>query len=254
VDSDPQGKGGPWLLSSLSMKILARAIIQPELSFHNAEVARQWSVRSLHFNHHEFFHAACRSFLACPLPAHLQAGQTPVRSPYLVDQQLPKKQKKGTPASTAPDFISSTPLCQLTAALPANANLITLALRAMPPGKRVPRLIDTAGESLICFRSICPSPPNRCRMSTCGSASKRRTRLLPVLHINQEQSRFYAPAQPPYDMCVPFLKTNFLHRISHNLPPAPRLWQSEILDISTWTSHLYIPTTVNCHNRNSCTM
>jgi hypothetical protein len=28
-------------------------------------------------------------------------------------------------------------------------------------------------------------------------------------------------------------------------------WQGEILDISTWTTHLCIPATVNCHNHNS---
>jgi hypothetical protein len=167
--------------------------IQPALSFHDAEVVRQWLVRSLHVNHHEFFHRPppaghFRQVALPPLPPNRQVGQAPIGSPYLVDQPPPKKQKKETPALTpaltVPDFISSTPLCQPTAALPAYANLINLALRATPPGKRMPRLADTTGECLICFRSICPPPHNRCRVSTCGNASKRRSRVLPVLHID----------------------------------------------------------------------
>jgi hypothetical protein len=38
-------------------------------------------------------------------------------------------------------------------------------------------------SALFVFAAFAPPPHNRCRVSTCRNASKRRSRVLPVLHI-----------------------------------------------------------------------
>jgi hypothetical protein len=107
--------------------------IQPALNLHNAEVAHQWSVQIPHVYHHEFFHRPPPTghfwqVILPPLPPHRQAVQAPVGSPYSAGQPPQKKQMKEAPVPAVPHFINSTPLCQLTETLPANANLITLSL------------------------------------------------------------------------------------------------------------------------------
>jgi hypothetical protein len=51
--------------------------------------------------------------------------------------------------------------------------------------------------------------------------------------------------------CVPFLKKDSFTRSCTAAKTKKIQWQCEILDISTWTTHMHIPTPVNCHKCNS---
>jgi hypothetical protein len=101
VDFNLQGRGGSMaIIVTPNGDIGSGYSIQPALCFHDAEVpvACQWSVHSLHVNHHEFFHRPSPTgghfwqVSLPPLPPHQQVGHAPAAgSPYLVDQPPPKK-------------------------------------------------------------------------------------------------------------------------------------------------------------------
>jgi hypothetical protein len=82
----PQGRGSMGVIVTLTGDIGSGYSIQPALNFHDAEVARQWSVQSLHVDFHEFLYRppAAGHFPQVtlpPLPHHCPAVQAPVGSP-----------------------------------------------------------------------------------------------------------------------------------------------------------------------------
>ena len=195
--------------------------VQPALRSHDADVKRNWDVRNLHVDHHAFFYRPppASHFRPVILPPLSSLRQAPPGSS--ADQPVKKKAKPEGAVPSVPDFVNTTPLCQLVAPLRTPGDsVVQLARRSTPPATRMPRLIGPIGESLVCFRSLCSAPNNRCRVTSCGKARKNGPLLLPVLHIDLSCEPWKSKAEAYWQPFVLWLQ---LPSVSAVLQPSPAL-------------------------------